>query len=783
MNKFKVVSKKFFNQYRNGTTFSSNTGDFTDRLQGNVGEKIKLTEVIEVGTIVNENESLPVVFDSANASLSSDFIDWESEGVYVGAAISIDFDGNTVTATVEGITNNSNKDLILDSTAVSNIAATGSFEDSNSRDDVVVIVTTAPTYLDYKFGIIPNSQNTNSYKSVLDGQEQVYYAKSISTSNVNMTWLGGKESTNTGTVTVKFVSTRSSYIHRFEINHIFVIPYYTPQTLTNILNDKNPASLSRGNSWKYCNGLFFSGTKNLISSIYEDNGKHGNVGFFDENFSGFKLNYGIEDFAISNSLGTGVLEATVANTVTFKITSDTPTGFVGSEKIILYHSKLPEAVEYENSRDSFDTVFMRSQVEQTEGAAAAASGVFSSVTVTLASSKLEVSAVVTYSAAQQLLLGNSKYALLSVNIATEDISDPDNMDRANLKLTSGTYSKNEDVRGVLSTWQPSIYKPTDFNAGTAYTDFDGWDGDLVGQTFSFVADMTKEPLITGVEFSVVLDNGTSYWKVPNTVRNFPITNIETVSLYGYNFQVLSLNIQNDMNLDSSLLLNKIILSATIPTSSTTTQTWQGSIGFRVPWREWIQNLNVPSSFVDYAETNNNQNNKSSNYSGVDSYEVKTLVRFQVQTPGDGVSLTTFYECFSDVSSISDYDTGGGAFTAAIKVYDPANDLITDEVYNNQQCKIVAEFTHTSGTLTLANLEGQIYINTATGTEQPWELHSDIDMTSPNNLLTPSDTLSSGNTQYVEVVSTNNLVTLTCYTNPANFIDGIDYKIYARLDSK
>lgn len=781
MNNFKVVSTKYFNQYRNGTTFASNTGDFTTILKANVGEKIKLTEVIELGTIVNENKSLPLYFDSASDSLVSDYIDWTVEGLYAGSSVSIDFDNTTVTATVEGITGSSNQELILDSTASTTIAATGAFSNNQPREDVVIILTTAPTSLEYKFGIIPNSQSTNNYKSHLDGEEQAYYAKGISTSNVDMIWLGGMESTNTGSVTVKFVSTRLSYIHEFEINHIFVVPSYSPQTLTNILNDKNPSYLGRGKSLKYCNGFFFSNGKDSTKSIYEDNGKDGSVGFFNENFSGFKLNYGIEDFLITNSLGTGKLEATVANTVTFKITSDTATGFVGSEKIILYHEKLADSNDFLNKRDSFDTVFMRDQVEQTEGAAAAANGIFSAVTVTLATGKLEVSAVVTYSAAQQLLLGNNKTGLLSVNIATEDIADPELMDRANLKLTTGTYSKDEDVRGVLSNWQPSIYKPSEFNAGTAYTDFNGWDGDLVGQTFTFTTDMTTNPIITGVEFSVILDNGTTYWKVPNTIRSFPITTIETVSLYGYDFQIVSLNIANDMNLDSSLLLNKIILSSTIPTVSTTTQTWQGSIGFRVPYREWIQNLNVPTSFVDYAETNNNQNNKSSNYSGVDSYEVKTLVRVQVKTTVSGVTSFTYYECLSDVSSISDYDAGGTAgFSAVTKIYDPNGDLLTDEIEGNQQCKIVVEFTHSSGTITLANIEGYIYANTATGVEQPWMLHSDIDMTGLNNILVPSDTLLSGNTQFVEVVSSNNLITLTCYSN-TNYILDSNYKFYGRID--
>ena len=783
MSNFKVISTKYFNQLRNGFDYSLNTSEFTTTLKANAGEKIKLTEVIELGVIINESKSLPILFDSSEDSLISNFTDWTAKGLYAGVDIQISFDGTDIAATVESITGDTNEKLIVDSTAATALTNTRGFTGGVSRDDVVIIITTAPTNLEYKFGIIPNSQGTNSYKSDLDKQEQVYYAKGISTSNVDMNWLGGKESTNTGTVTIKFVSTRNDYVHKFELNHIFVVPYYTPQILSSILNNKNPSYLGRGKSLKYCNGFFFSGDRNSTKSTFEDNGRDGSVGFYDENFSGFKLNYGIEDYAVSNSLNTGVIEVTVANTVTFKMTSSTATGFVGSEEIILYHSKLPEAVEFENKTDSYDTVFMRDQIAQTEGAAAVASGMWSAVTVTLSGGKLEVSAVITYTTDQKLLLGKSKYVLLSANIATEDKNQPDNVDRANMKLAAANVSSDDDVRGVVSGWQPSIYKPSEFNAGTAYTDFKGWDGDIVGQTFTFDVNMTYSPLITGAEFSLVLDNGTDYWKIPNTTRSFPITSVVTTSLYGYDFQVLTLNNTNDLNLDPSLLLNKVILSSIIPTSTTSTQTWVGSVGFRVPWREWIQNLNVPTSFIDYAQTNNNQNNKSSNYSGVSSYEVKTLVRLQVQTPGDQVSLTTFYECFSDASAISDYDTDPTAgFTADIKVYDPAGEIVTDEVLSNQQCKIVAEFVHTSGIITLANIEGYISINTATGTEQQWSLHSDVDMTGANNPLQPSDTLTTNNNQFVEVISTNNLVQLICYTNQSNISEDIDYKLYARLDS-
>ena len=123
MNNFRVISKKFFNQYRNGVNFTDNLTEFTDRLQGNVGEKLKLVEEIEVSTIVNEQRAIEMTYidNSTSASLISDLLNFELEGLFNGANLSIDFNGSTFTATVENITGSSKQELVLDSASNTNL--------------------------------------------------------------------------------------------------------------------------------------------------------------------------------------------------------------------------------------------------------------------------------------------------------------------------------------------------------------------------------------------------------------------------------------------------------------------------------------------------------------------------------------------------------------------------------------------------------------------------------------------------------------------------------------
>lgn len=777
MNKFNVISQKFYNQYRNGDTFTLNLGEFATRLQGNVGEKVKLVEVIELATIVNEEEAILQEFRQSDSALRAIFLDYEQEGLYNGASVRIEFDGETINGTVEGITNNGS-DLLLDAATITALAAT-SLAQCATRTDITIKVTNDSTYLLYKYGVNPNSRTATNYLSPLDGAEQSYQLQGITGVLQQMRFTGKEIGSDLGVVKVKFDATRESYKHQYTIEHEFLIPYYTEGQLSNIANQTNPLELQRNSSLKYGNGFFFGGDTNNTVAKFEDTGRIGNVGYFGDNFNGFEGFYDTENIVITNSLGTGKLEATVINTVTFSITSNSPIGFSGGEEIILYHSKLPTSQEYGNSKIAFDTTWITSQVRQTEGAGAVGSGVFSNVTVALSAGKLDVSADVTYTTTEQALLDNVTLASLYFTIATQDLADPDNMDRSNVKISANKSSKDEQVSGLILNWQPGIYKHSDFDTGVTYTDFNGWDGDLNGQSFTFDTDVDLGAFITGVQFLIVADNGTDYFELYSQI--IPINLVQFTEIGGNNFQVLNIDIDGGFNLPTDELINRVKLNAVVPGAPSSTQSWSGSIGFQVPWREWVANSDVPLLFYDNGKPQNNQNTKSSNYSGVSGYTIKTLVKLQVQSPGDQVTLTTVYEGFSDSSSISDFDTDGGTFTGDVKLYDSNNDLV-DNIFTNDDVRVEIEFPHSLGTLLVGNLEGMIWIEKDQGTVDPNFLSTHLDFTSTSNPLVPTDTLMTGNVTLVEVVSILNKVTLICEIDRTKLVEGQDYKIYGRLDS-
>jgi len=773
-NKFKVISKKYFNQYRNydfaTETWTLNTTEFTDRLQGNVGETLYLEEEIQVGTIVNEEKGVEQEFISSQGLISSAFYDYEKEGLYKGAAILIEFDGESISGTVEGITNGGT-DLCIDSATVTAIDATSWAKDL-TRKDVVIKVTTRPEYLLYKYGINQNDSTTPNYRSPLDGFEQSYSLNGITGSFQTMAFSGNEIGSSLGEVQVKFDSTTDSYLHAFTITHEFVVPYYTEGQLSNIQNGIAPNNLKRNSSLKYGNGFFFGGDKNNTTLEYEDLGQIGNIGYYGENFSGKVSEFEVRNYAVSNASNTGKVEVTENNTVTFSIAS-TP-AFTGGETIIIEHSKLPSSNEYANSRNSFESNWVRYKVQQTEGAAATGSTIFSNVTVTLNAGQLDVSFDIGYPPDDQDKLTNTSALELKVTIATTDLSDPDNMNRATISAFTGQPSKDTDTPNLVSSWQPSIYKHSEFDSGTAYTDFNGWDGDLVGESGIWRTDVTQGAYITKAIFRVIADNGTTYF--PLASQSIPIGTPQLVTLFGEQFQVLDIDTLGTINIPSGELLNRVKLNAEIPVGAQAFQNWSFSIGFQVPFRDWIENLAVPTLFADYNEPNNNRNEKTSNYSGVSGYDIKTTLTLVV---ADSTGNTTEYELLSDSTNIDAFGANVGTFTKNYRYFDSNGER--DDLNLNEDTRVEIELDHTLGTLTPANLEALVWTVPDQSTSSPFYLSSLNNLLVNNSTLKPTDTLITGNTTLLELDSTLNQVKLIFEVDHTK-ITSNDQKIYCSLKS-
>jgi hypothetical protein len=781
---FSVIENKFYNQIKNGIAFSNSLGQYTTSIKSNSGDVIKLVQTIELAVSVNLDETELVTistlpFDATNAEIKANSIDWFAEGIYPTASIRVERGGLFYNITVLNITGVGNTKLIIsDADMTAMIAALG-LTDLGEYTDLTFKLISVPTHCIFKYKLNPLTLGVPNYDSPLDDNEQSYYAKAIPTSPTfeTMAFLGGENGSSMAEVEIAYLTTYENYRHRFQINHIFKNPYYVSGEIINIQDAIKPALLSGSNTLKYDN-YFEMGTSAYHNSIFNNYGLTGDCGYFNENYNGNINNYTIENVIITNASATGKLESTETNTLTFDVvTTGTWNAGVGG---VLSHSKLPPLAEYQNKTEAFDSIWLFDNIFNNESGAAASSGIYTNFEFSItASDTISVSVDIDFSASQQLKISDTSYYALWFGIANEDLTDPDLIDRVNLIIDVDRYSKNTDVPSLITNYTPEFREEFRGLSGVSYTNFSGGDGDLWSAIYALVTDTTKQTTITKARFKIVADNGTESFLIGKPT-NFPL-GLPTVTTDGtYIYQIINVNTVNSLNVPEDVPVKTLQAIENVPASlPSTTQDVVFKVGFQVPWRDWIENLNVPLlAFYDPSEPNDNRNEKTSNYSNVSSYDIYGVLELTVSNNVE--DTPTIYELYSDSSRILDFDSAGWVgFSGDVKLYDE-DGIEVSELEDGRDLIIKIECTHGSGVLSPQTLAAFVWIEINGATASPSYLSSSFDYSSSENRLQPSDELGTGNTQYVEILSETNKVTLICKTNSDNLVAGLDYYIRGRL---
>ena len=775
MNNFNITSSKFYNELRNGSGFTDNLTDYTDTLVGNVGEKVQLIRTIEVFTNVLASDF--GTFDYLIGTTYSSFTfggNWNTEGLSVGSTVEISWDIYTASETVMSISGVGGNVL---TTTRTNLDLQGITD--GARSDFNIIVTSVSERLIYKYSLNQLSSSVNNYISPFDNNEQAYYTNAITGAYQTLTRVGNDVSWDLGSVEAKFIPSASSWVHTYEIKHTFVIPYFLDGQLSNIENLLTPTDLSGGNSLKYGCGVFLAYQSNNYNKYIEEAGYSGSVGYYNENFNGFTNDYEVQNVSISNTLNTGTIEASNLNTVTFQIKNNA-SNFVTGQEIIFKHSKLPLSTEYQNNSNTFDNIWLIDNLYTTIDGAMSSSTIITDCEVSLNvdNSLIDVAFDISYDATQKLLISDSGNWLLS-SVIDDNTLTPNLSNRVNLKIDSQLWSYDYDISGLIQNndirFFPSnenIVTPT----GTEYSSFTGWNGDLMGVNFSFETKAEFSAVINSAFFRLIAYKNSSDWfEISNTPINLGkiVTTLPSITTYQY--QLANVDYQNSFNITPTETFNRITLASTVPVYGTSWQQWEGTLAFEVKWREWIANANVPNVFYDASETNNNKNNRTSNYSNINSYDIYGVIDLNV---GSDQGANTDYRIMSDPSIELDFDVSGtNTITGTTFIYDELGN-ITDNLYNNQDVRIEIEFDHTLGTI--GKVGGEIFIEKENSSSNVWRLSTSKNWSNPLNPLRASDTLATGNTTKVEIISALNKVTLICNTNNLNLDPNTKYFVYGRI---
>jgi hypothetical protein len=649
--------------------------------------------------------------------------------------------------------------------------------------DLTFKLISVPTHCVFKYKLNPLTLVVPNYGSPLDDNEQSYYAKAIPTSPTfeTMVFLGGDNGSSMAEVEIAYLTTYENYRHRFQINHIFKNPYYVSGELTNIQESIKPALLSGSNTLRYDN-YFRMGTSAYQNSIFYNYGLTGDCGYFNENYNGNINNYTVENVVITNASATGNLESTETNSLTFDVvTTGTWNAGVGG---VLSHSKLPTLAEYQNKTEAFDSIWLFDNIFNNESGAAVSSGVYTNFQFSItAADTISVSVDIDFSASQQLKISETSYYALWFGIANEDLTDANLIDRVNLIVDVNRYTRNTDVANLISQYDPKFREEFKGLSGVYYTNFSGGDGDLWTVDFGFKTDKTKDAIIISAKFKIIAESVDNSFQIGNAIY-FPIgLPIIVTDLSGtYNYQIINVNTVNLLNVPEDVPVKTLQVIANVPVVlPSTTQDVVFKVGFQVPWRDWIENLNVPISLYDATKPQNNRNNKTSVYSGISSYNIYGVLELSISNNVEVANTT--YELYSDPCNIIDFDSVGWVgFSGDVKLYDE-DGVEVSQLEDGRDLIVKIECVHSLGLLSSQSLGAFVWMEINGATASPSYLSSSFDYTSDENRLQPSDELGLGNTEYVEILSQTNKVTLICKTNSNNLVAGLDYYIRGRLWNK
>jgi len=297
-----IISSKFFHQTENGDDFSINTTDFNENFAGINMQKIKCLQQLQISNIdrwdaaSGDPDQLPLRLSNPSGTSINIIRDDGGNFLQDGFLLNDDIDFQFFSILVGQVTYASGVVTFLNSGEMT-ISFSGSSPIGGSITVVQLVVTTRLKSLVYSFGLVENGGNFD-IKNISTNEDQTWYSVSEigagatrSTAFINMDSSGIPKSWVSGSARVRYVSGTAKQI--FEIEHIFVIPYFEVGGIEDLENSVYPDYLLGNATLKYVYKADFRtslSNPNTSKIITVDN-RLGSIGYFGETFNGFNSNY------------------------------------------------------------------------------------------------------------------------------------------------------------------------------------------------------------------------------------------------------------------------------------------------------------------------------------------------------------------------------------------------------------------------------------------------------------------------------------------------------------
>jgi hypothetical protein len=648
-------------------------------------ENIKLVQEIEIGWFSKtKDNSATWTVDTTAGTLTTTTGNFIADGFAVGDTFIYEDIAAGGGANFTGIIDSISATVIIFTTL------TGSR--TNVDTDAIMRGTTDLSASIYKFGLIDNNGNF-SITSKVSNNDQGYYGAGIGervlgvrdTNFVELQRLGSYEDWRTGSSRIKFLSdnynpaTAQSGSQRFLIEHEFtLVPYYLDGELSNLQDNVIPPLLAGLNSLKY---VFSPGFRTVLSNpntekLITSDSNLGSSAWFGENFNGFNNEYQVNSTIYQE-------EATLANADGILIGSKTKVtievqknngNFSASARAGVYVSYLPTQDEYTDTtltdlKDNFlyDNALNNGGLPATVGQ----DFITNFEVANVVGNTMTLTFDVEYSSLQKAFLSqqNSQdpiYFIVGVQLG-DTLLVSGNSDRVTILADVQTYDESADISGLVTNPIFDLYPYKEVvGVDDGFSSITQWNEDGFTMRGSFELDLSKDAVLNTLEFRLIAENSTSgsFFELDSFVFN--IANPIVVN----GVQQFTLITTRNYNLEIGSQFNEV--SLTTDKRIGDSQTYSLRFSQKISWQDWIQNNAVDSVFYDPAKPNDNLNNKSSNYSDLNGYDIKLSMFSNLGGTNEfGVSGTTNYHLLTPPLTVYDYDVSP-EWTATIETFNPIN---------------------------------------------------------------------------------------------------------------
>lgn len=671
-----VLEQKFYNQFKNGQSFTQNLDDFSRNLAGSVGETIRLVTKINLSWRIEyiAQDGDPSKFEwiyfwngDQLTIERTDGGDFRTEGFAVGQAVRFAWFTTVFSARNVSIVQILESSITLD---MDGIFALTYAPGGISIDGIEPI-----TALQYDFGLIENDENYNNTSKVTDNSMS-YYAAAIgpdngsgvrSTARVQMQSLGPYKDFVTGNAFVNFdgILQSNDFVKQvFVIEHTFIInPLSVQAQNQNLIDRIAPDYLSGDASLKYVFNADFRQVLNNPNINYPVRLDEtlGSVAWFDEAFNGFNNNYQVNSISYEQA-GTGNPADGILIDSRTKITivvSKKSGSFNTGDQLGIMGFLLAQENQYletvnTNLEDNFiyDNAFNVVGTNVNTG-----NDWIKLVSNTLGGGLVTIEVETEFSIEQQQRISqlNSEGLddfLIAVQMGDKDLSNG-NSDRAIVIADITKFDDSPDILGLVDVQNFRIYPHNEkIGVGTFYTEYTGWNEDGILVSFQLDVNLLKQASINSAALKLVAYN-------PTTEDTFELDSYELQlnSVLANGVQQINIQESRGYNLKDTDQFNRVTVLNAIPPNANTSS-YLVIFGQKIKWQDWLENLNVPTSFFDSAKPNNNRNFKSSNYSEQLGYEIRAGIALNMFGVSDlGVSGNTDYLVLSPKLRILDYEVG------------------------------------------------------------------------------------------------------------------------------